>query len=678
MSRTRHDASAAPWLRPVTDPSTIRNVAVVGNTASGKTTLVTKLLEATTSPASEPTTADHDDTVSPPSVKTTCTPLHIDGVKINLIDTPGSADFVGELRGGLHTADAALFVVSAANGIDLWTQRLWEKCAAMNMPRAVVVNRLDHPQADFDETVALCQRMFAETVLPLYLPLWGDDGDRVAGLIGLLSDRILDYSAGYPPRSRDPESVHLDAVAEARKTLVEGILAESDDENLMDRYVTGEPIDARTLICELETAVARSTFHPVVPIDSLTGVGIDTVLEIIGGAFPSPVEGHPPTATSLDGEAAEPLTCSPSGRLAAQIMTAANTPGRFLLRVFSGTVLPGHRVLVGGQGRPASGEQQHIDRLYSPHGGEAHEIDFCVAGDICTVTRLEARPGDTVSSADAPLSTQAWSLPSPQLPIAVVFPDGIDAHAALDRLTGVDPTVQWANDTETGQTVLWCMGEEHATTVLQRIRAHEIPVETRPFRVRHRETFLKTATGSGKHFDHNEHHICTITVEPLPPGTGFRFVDHRDDRALPSQAVESIEQGIKTGMARGVTTKYPLIDVQVALTGMETGSHEPSDAALQAAAVRALADAAKNAGTRLLEPVDHVTITVAPGYARTVVTDLENRRGRILGTEPDDDHTVIRAEVPVRELLRYAVELRAMTAGSGSFRRRFARYEPTA
>ena len=249
-------------------PEAIRNVAVVGHSGSGKTTLVEGLLLATgviprAGAVPDGTTvsdADPAEVKQQRSVALAVAPFEHNGVKVNLLDTPGYADFVGELRAGLRAADAALFVVSAVDGVDATTISLWEECAAVGMPRAVVVTRLDHQRADFEESVAVCRRVFGENVLPLYLPLHDDDGG-VAGLIGLLSRTVQDYSSGsLVERAADPE--HLALIEGPRNELIEGIIAESEDETLMERYLGGEDIATDTLIDDLETAVARGSFHP--------------------------------------------------------------------------------------------------------------------------------------------------------------------------------------------------------------------------------------------------------------------------------------------------------------------------------------------------------------------------------------------------------------------------------
>ncbi len=272
----------------VDDPAKIRNVVLVGPSGSGKTTLAEALLAASGtvtragSVVEGTTVCDHDPAAvrQQRSVGLSVAPVLHQGHKINLIDTPGYADFVGELRAGLRAADAALFVVCAAEGVDAATVAVWEECAAVGMPRAVVVSRLDHHRADPEGEIAACQEAFGAGVLPLYLPARD-------GLVGLITRRYFDYSQGFPPEVGEPDAAELTRMTEARNELIEGVIAESEDESLMDRYLSGEEIAEDTLIADLETAVARGSFHPVIPVCAATGVGLAEVLDGIVRAFPS-------------------------------------------------------------------------------------------------------------------------------------------------------------------------------------------------------------------------------------------------------------------------------------------------------------------------------------------------------------------------------------------------------
>ncbi|WP_213454951.1 elongation factor G-like protein EF-G2 [Rhizomonospora bruguierae] len=694
---------------PVVDaPGRVRNVVLVGHSSAGKTSLAEALLAATGTiaragtVADGTTTCDHDPAAvrQQRSVSLACAPLPHGDVKVNLLDSPGYADFVGELRAGLRAADAALFVVSAVDGVDAATGALWEECAAVGMPRAVAVTRLDHPRADFDGTLAACQEVFGDNVMPLYLPMLADDGQTVAGLMGLINQRVFDYGgdgpgAGYPPAVREPDPEHLPAIAESRNQLIEGIIAESEDETLMDRYLGGEEIDTGTLTEDLEKAVARGHFYPVVPVCAATRVGLDALLELLTDAFPSPLEHELPAVTGVDGSPRPPLACDPDGPLVAEVVKTTIDPfvGRVsLVRVFSGTLRAELAVHISGHGMEQRGHPDHdaderVAHIYSPLGAQLREVPHCVAGDICAVTKSgSAETGDTISAKSDPLLVAPWAMPEPLLPVAIVAKTRSDEDALaknLGRLVAGDPTLRLERNPETHQLVLWCMGEAHADVVLERLRAGGVDLDTEPVRVALRETFAGTAKGHGRHVKqsggHGQYAVCDIEVEPLPRGAGFEFVDRVVGGAVPHNYIPSVEKGVRAQMERGLVAGYPVVDLRVTLFDGKAHSVDSSDAAFQTAGALALRDAAEKSQVTLLEPVDEITVRVPDAFVGAVMSDLSGRRGRVLGTEPDPDgegRTLVNAEVPATELLRYAIELRAMTSGAGTFHRAFARHDP--
>ncbi|MET7418382.1 elongation factor G-like protein EF-G2 [Dactylosporangium sp. NPDC005555] len=703
MAQKVQEKGVAGPVPAVDDPGRVRNVVVVGHSGAGKTTLVEALLAATGTIGRTgtvidgTTTTDHDPAAvrQQRSVTLSCAPLVHDGTKVNLLDTPGYADFVGELRAGLRAADAALFVVSSVDGVDGATAALWEECAAVGMPRAVAVTRLDHPRADFQDTLDLCQDAFGDNVLPLYLPMLGDDGAAVEGLIGLITHRVFDYSAGYPPAVRDPEPQHLPAIEESHNSLLEGIIAESEDETLMERYVSGEVIETSVIIEDLEKAVARGTFYPVVPVCAQTGLGLDALLEVLTSGFPSPLEHVVPPVTDIEGEPHAPLRCDPAGPLIAEIVKTTIDPyvGRVsLVRVFSGTLRPDHPVHISGHGMAERGHPDHdaderFAHLFSPLGATLREVPYAVAGDIVAITKsATAETGDTISGKDDPMLMAPWEMPEPLLPIAIVAKTRSDEDALaknLGRLVAGDPTLRLERNAETHQLVLWCMGEAHADVVLDRLRSGGVELDTEPVRVALRETFAAPSQGHGRHVKqsggHGQYAVCDIKVEPLPRGTGFEFVDKIVGGVVPHNYIPSVEKGVRHQMERGMVAGYPVVDVRVTLVDGKSHSVDSSDAAFQTAGALALREAAEQGQTTLLEPIDEVTIRVPDEFVGAVMSDLSGRRGRVLGNEPDPaghERTMVRAEVPATELVRYAVELRAMTSGSGTFTRTFARHDP--
>jgi elongation factor G len=603
-------------------------------------------------------------------------PLMHDGVKINLLDAPGYADFVGELRAGLRAADCAMFVIAANEGVDEPTKSVWRECAEVSMPRVVVITKLDHARADYDGVVAQAQDAFGDKVLPVYLR----DGDQLVGLIS--------GDHGH---------------AERRAALIEGVIEESEDETLMERYVGGEDVDAKLLVEDLEKAVARGSFYPVVPVDSSTGVGASELLDLVVSGFPSPLEHPMPEVFTPAGKKGPELRCDPAGPLVAEVVKTTTDPyvGRVsMVRVFSGTVRPDATVHVSGHlsefsggadHGPGSGHEDHdedekIGTLSVPLGKTQRLAEMVVAGDICAIGRLSrAETGDTLSDTDNPLVLKPWTMPEPLLPLAIQARAKADEDKlgqGLQRLTAEDPTLRIEHNAETHQIVLWTMGEAHADVLLDRLaNRYGVAVDEIELRVPLRETFSSPASGHGRHVKqsggHGQYAVCTIEVEPLPQGDGFEFVDKVVGGAVPRQFIPSVEKGVRAQMERGVAAGYPVVDIRVTLTDGKAHSVDSSDMAFQTAGALALREAAASARTCLLEPVDQVDVLVPDELVGTVMGDLSGRRGRVLGSEPaGEGHTLVRAEVPELEIRRYSIELRASSHGAASYTRSFARYEP--
>ncbi|MFF0430087.1 elongation factor G-like protein EF-G2 [Streptomyces sp. NPDC004520] len=718
--KAKTPAGAAGRAPTADRPSDIRNVVLVGHSGSGKTTLVEALAQ-TAGAVNRAGRVEDGGTVSDydeiehrqqRSVQLSLVPVGWDGYKINLLDTPGYADFVGELRAGLRAADAALFVVSAAQEADAVaasTRMIWEECAAVGMPRAIVVTHLDTARTDFTELTAVCAGLFGrddpDAVLPLYLPVRGAEGADghapATGLVGLLSERIFDYSSGTR-REDPPDEAQRELIAEARARLIEGIIAESEDETLMDRYLGGEEIDVKTLVDDLEKAVARGAFHPVLAAapaadGGTQGLGTLELLELITGGFPSPLEHEAPAVTTPDGRSRPPLACDPDGPLVAEVVKTAADPyvGRVsLVRVFSGTLRPDETVHVSGHGLADPSHDGHelheaderIGGLTSPFGRQQRPLAECIAGDLACVARLgHAETGDTVSAKDDPLLMEPWTMPEPLLPLAVQAHGKADEDRlsqGLARLVAEDPTLRLEQNQDTRQVVLWCLGEAHQDVALERLRGrYGVQVDAVPYKVALRETFGGASSGRGRHVKqsggHGQYAICEIDVEPLPPGSGIEFVDKVVGGAVPRQFVPSVEKGIRAQAARGLATGHPLVDIRVTLRDGKAHSVDSSDAAFQTAGALALREAAADVPVHLLEPVAQVEVLVPDEYVGPVMSDLSGRRGRVVGTDQaGPGRTVVRAEVPEIEIGRYAIDLRSISHGTGRFDRAYVRHEP--
>src|SRR5918998_3061313 len=477
------DTGTAPAPRPA---DKVRNVALVGHAGAGKTTLAEALLVATGAlprmgRIEDGTTALDTEEVEirqQRSVSLGVATVEHAGHRLTLLDTPGSPDFVGELRAGLRAADAALFVVSAVNGVDATTVQLWEECAAVGMPRAVVITQLDRARADVDDTIRLCQTMLGTGVYPVHLVERGPDG-AVRGLVSLLQ-----------PGADAPEADRL------RSELIEGIIGESEDEALMERYLAGDELVQGDLISDLETAVARGHFHPVLCAAPLAGIGMDALLYLLVNGFPCPMEHGCPPVTRPDGSPAPPMTCDPEGPLVAEVVKTTTDPylGRVsLVRVFSGTLRPDAPVHVSGHGMADRGHPDHdvderIGAVSSPLGATLRPVAACPAGDVCAVARLtSAETGDTLSSPDDPRLVPPWDLPTPQLPVAVEAASRADEDrlaTALSRLVAEDPTVRLERRAHTGRPLVGSAGGARPV-VLQDggPTRHGVAVSTVPVRV---------------------------------------------------------------------------------------------------------------------------------------------------------------------------------------------------
>ncbi len=703
MRTPRADVGTAPASRAAAQ---VRNVAVVGHSGAGKTTLVEALLAAAGA-ISRPgdvqdgtTTCDSEQVEQRlgHSVSLSVAALEHAGVKLNLLDTPGGSDFVGELRAGLRAADGVLFVVSAAGGLDAVTAQLWAECEAVGIPRAVVVTQLDRARADFDESVALCQRLLGDGILPMHLPMHDDDGS-VAGLISLLDEQVADHSGGERVvRDADPE--HLALVADLRAELVEGVIAESEDETLLDRYLAAEQVDVAVLTADLETAVARGHFHPVLAAAPLAGVGTHELLDLLVAGFPSPLEHPCPPVTRPDGSPAAPISCDPDGPLVAEVVKTATDPyvGRVSwVRVFSGTLRADAPVHVSGHGsgglwqrpdHPDHDVDERVGPISAPLGAALRPVADCPAGDLCVVSRLgSAETGDTLSAKDDPLLVAPWRLPEPQLPVAVQAATRSDEErlgTALARLAAEDPTVRVERRAETGQQLLWCVGPGHADVLLDRLRnRHGVEVTTPDVLVPQQETLKAPVTVTGRHVKqsggHGQYAVVVLELEPGPAGSGICFEQRVVGGAVPAAFHGSVEKGVRAQAERGVSDGRPLVDVQIVLVDGKAHSVDSSDAAFQAAGALAVREAVAQAGTVVLEPWSEVEVAVPAAFVGSVMSDLSGRRARVTGSEPDledDERAVVRAQLPDGELLGYAAALRGVSHGTGSFVRRPTGFEP--
>lgn len=666
----------------VTSPDDVRNVVLIGNAGSGKTSLFEQLLKARVAGyRGEKEDAER-------AAQLYLASLSTGSVQVNLLDAPGHPDFVGELRAGIRAADAAIFVISAADGIDGAAQALWDECSAANLPRIIALTKLDAGHADFDGTVVEAQDKFGDGVLPTHVPTIAPDG--IIGNIGLLSLEEHDYSGGeVVNRKLTADDSHVETY---RGPLIEAIIQEAEDDSLMDRYLSGEELDTEYLLDDLMKAVATANLFPMIPVASHTGVGVEELLRLIEHGFPTPSLHPNPHATTPAGEDLPNPPTEASAPLVAQVIRTTTDPfaGRLsMVRIFSGTLkaddvvhICGHRP-TADESHPDHDNDERIGQIQVAVGSALEPRNQAIAGEIVMLPKLTtAETGDTLSSKERPALVTSWQLPEPLLPLAIRAATRNDEDklaGALQRLAVEDTTVRLdrgGND----QLVLWTTGQAHADLLLARLtERYGVKVEQEDLKIPLRETFITKVAALGRHVKqsggHGQYAVCNIEIEPLPRGAGFEFVDKVVGGAVPRQFIPSVEKGVKTQLEKGVLAGFPMVDVRVTLFDGKSHSVDSSDMAFQLAGSLALKEAANASTVALLEPLDLVTVTVGEEYLGAVMNDLTGRRGQLLGTDSEGRKAIIRALVPQLELARYAIDLRGIAHGSGSFAREFHGYE---
>ncbi len=653
----------------------IRNVALVGHSGSGKTTLVEALLarsgaiarigrveDGTTLSDTEP-----EEVKRRISLSLAVAPVEWEGCKLNFLDTPGYADFMGEVEAALSVADLAVFVVSAVDGVEVQTEVIWRRCVELGLPRMVFVNKEDKERADFHRVLAQLRDTFGSGFAPLELPI----GEEAAfhGVADLLSDQAFAYEADgkhhtepIPPELEDEEHrVHDELVEE---------IVSGDDEQL-ERYLAGEVPTVEELERALAHEVVEGTEFPVVVGSALTGVGIDRLADFICRIGPSPVS-RPVTVRAGDQEV--PVAAEESGQPLAYVFRTIADPfvGQLsLFKVLSGTIkVDDHLVNV------RSGTDERLHGLFHLRGKEQTPASSLLAGDIGAVAKLTStHTGDTLAPKGSPVRVVAIPPPPAVLSFAVrprTQADDDKLGGALQRLQAEDQALVIERNEETRQTLLRGVGETHLAVSLERLaRKFGVNVDTEEVRVPYRETITGNAEAEGKvkkqTGGHGQFAVANLRVEPVGRGEGFSFVDSIVGGAIPRQYIPAVQKGIEDTMATGGVHGFPVVDVKVQCYDGKYHNVDSSEMAFRTAASVGFKDALSKAGVVVLEPVSLLTVRVPSSYQGDVMGDINSRRGRVQGTNTDGGFSEVSALVPTAEILRYAIDLRSMTGGRGSF-----------
>jgi elongation factor G len=670
----------------VYEPRKIRNVALVGHSGAGKTTLTEALLFAAGAITrmgrveDGNTVSDYDpeEVRRGISVSLSLAPIEWTGVKINLLDAPGYADFIGDVRAALRAADACLFTVSAVDGVEVQTEVIWELAAEARLPRAIVVNKLDRERASFDRTLDGLVGAFGTQVAPIQLPM-GEEHE-FSGVVDLLSRKAYRYTGG--PRGDEGEwPEDLAAKAEPYRERLAESVAEADDA-LLEKYLEEGELSSEEIIRGVKAGLAEAKFAPVLVTAAGRPIAVDRLATFIAEAFPSPLDGPAVTVRAKSGEEQE-RAGDPSGPLTALVFKTVSDPyvGRInMFRVFSGKIRPDSAIF-----NSTKNTDERVGQLFTLRGKDHETVSEVPAGDIGAVAKLgHTATGDTLSEKSAPVTLPPVELPEPLLAIAIepkTKGDEDKLSTALARVQEDDPTLRVDRSAETHETVMYGMGEAHIDSMVERMkRKFGVDVVTHPAKVPYKETIKAKVQAQGRHVKqsggHGQYGVCWIEVEPQPRGSGFEFVDKIVGGVIPNQFIPSVEKGIVKSMAEGVMTPYPMVDVKITLYDGKYHAVDSSDIAFQIAGAMALKEAANKAGVSLLEPIVEVDVLVPEDFTGDIIGDLNAKRGRILGMESTGPGKQrIRALVPQSEMTRYPIELRSMTHGRGAFTMKFDHYD---
>ncbi len=665
----------------VYSPERIRNVALVGHSGVGKTTLAEALLyragvvsragkveEGSTTTDFEPEERDRG-----LSLSLAIAPFEWKGHKVNLIDTPGYADFVGDVHAALRVADLAVFVVSAVEGIEIQTEQTWTIAAERRVPRMIFINKLDKERASFDRTLDQLKERFGAGIAPIELPI-GEEAE-FHGVIDLFRDTAYVYDSGHaeqtPMEMGDREHrVHDD--------LIEGIVVA--DDTLLEQYLEGEVPSVEKLEETMAVGIADATVFPVVCGSAIGPIAVDRLADFIVELGPSPLQ-RPPVRAHVGEETVE-VEPRPSGEPLALVFKTIADPyvGQIsLMRVLSGT-LESETVLTN----PRSGSDERLAKLAVMLGKETELISAAPTGDIVATSKLaDTRTGDTLAPKNMRVTLDPVRPSEPVLSMAIVARSQGDEDklaVALHRLIEEDPSLVLERNDETSQTLLKGMGEMHLTITRERLaRKFGVQVDTEPVRVAYRETITRTAEAEGKYKrqsgGHGQFGIAQLKVEPAERGSGFEYVDATKGGVIPRQFIPAVEKGVLEAMAADGKWGYPVVDVTVHCLHGKAHSVDSSELSFKMAGRFGFREAFAQAGPILLEPVSEMTIVVPSAYQGDVLGDLAARRGQVQDTSGDGDRQHIEALIPTSEIMNYAIDLRSLTHGWGIFTARHHHYQ---
>jgi elongation factor G len=667
-------------------PNDHRNVALIGHGGAGKTSLAEALLFRAKATPRQGRVDDGSSILDylPEEIKRQATialavaGLEHGGKKITLIDTPGFPDFEGEVVAGLAAADAALLVIAADSGMEVGSELTWRRARERKMPAAIVINAMDKDSANPEAALASVREKIGPKATPLQIPVGA--GPAFTGVIDVLHNEAIAFGPDGTSKKSPVPAEFQSALAEARAKLMENA-AESDEE-LLNKYFEKGELAQEDLVRGLRQGVAQGDLYPVLFASAEVGYGTMRILDAVAEIVPGPGDVPPVEGIHPDSEERQVREASKEAPLAARVFkTASETHvGEiFFVRVYSGRLPAGTEVFNASRDR-----SEKISQLFSPVGKNRVDAGEISAGDIGIAVKLRTTgTNDTLCERSAPIKLDRIAFPPPVIEFAinpVKAGEEDKMGTGLGRIVAEDPTFRFRHDEETRQTLVGGLGETHLEMIAARLRDRfGVEVSLAPPRIPYRETIRGKADVQGRHKKQTggrgQFGDVFIQMEPTAPGAGFQFVNKIVGGSIPGRFVPAVEKGIVESAAMGVIAGYPVVDFQVTLYDGSYHSVDSSEAAFKVAGSIAFKKAVQECRPTILEPYLTVKITVPKDYMGEVMGDMSSRRGRIQGMEAVGDEQVITAQVPMGEMQRYAMDLRAMTQGRGRFERAFSHYE---
>lgn len=658
---------------PRIDAKQLRNVALLSHSGAGKTSVCEAVLfnvKATTRMGRVEdgnTVSDYEpeEVKRGGSIQTTLITCNWKGNKLNFLDTPGYDDFLGEVVGPLRAVESAAILVAATSGVDVGTERAWNM--AQGLPRLFLVNKMDRENASFSRCVSDIQATFGKNCIPLQLPI--GSAQEFKGVISVV----------HPPTPL-PEGLTAEFTA-ARERLVEAV-AEADNA-LADKYLEGEDLTAEEIVTGARSAILRGQLFPILACSATQNLGIVEFLDMVEDFFPSPVEAAKPGLRNpATGEQVD-LEVDPDGPLAALVFKTTADPfvGKLsLFRVYRGTVKSNSEVW-----NSSRNQAERIGQLYLPRGKSQESISEVTAGDMGAIGKLGSTlTGDTLCQRDQPVAFAPVELPVGYYTVAVYPASKADLDklsTSLSRIVDEDPSLRFFRDSNTNETLLSGLGEAQIDVAMDKIRRKfGADLRVRLPRVPYRETISRVTETEYRHKKqtggHGQYGHVLLRLEPLPRDQGFEFASKVVGGRVPKEYIPAVEKGVVKALEEGALAGFPIVDLRAVIYDGSYHDVDSSSICFEIAGSQALRKGVAQASPVLLEPIVKLTVTVPEAYTGEVISDLNGKRGRILGMVPQGRYTVIEAEAPQAELQRYSQNLRSLTQGRGSYRLEFDHYEP--